>query len=65
MGNFRGWEWIIILAIVLILFGANRLPALAKSVGRSAKIFRSEIKGDEDRPTTTEPLDGDSERKQV
>lgn len=44
MGNLRGWEWLILLAIVLLLFGARRLPDLARSVGRSLKIFRSEVK---------------------
>ncbi|MBX9245065.1 Sec-independent protein translocase subunit TatA [Actinotalea ferrariae] len=44
MGNLRGWEWVILLAIVLLLFGARRLPDLARSVGRSMKIFRSEVK---------------------
>lgn len=44
MGNLRGWEWIILLALVLLLFGARRLPDLARSVGKSMKIFRSEVK---------------------
>lgn len=39
-----GAEWIIILLIVLLLFGASRLPGLAKSVGRSMRIFRSEVR---------------------
>ncbi|WP_182113936.1 MULTISPECIES: Sec-independent protein translocase subunit TatA [unclassified Actinotalea] len=42
--NLRGWEWLILLAIVLLLFGARRLPDLARSVGKSMKIFRSEVK---------------------
>ncbi len=40
----QGWEWIVILLVVLLLFGARRLPDLARSVGRSVRIFRSEIK---------------------
>jgi len=44
MGNLRGWEWVIILLVVLLLFGARRLPDLARSVGKSARIFRSEVK---------------------
>jgi sec-independent protein translocase protein TatA len=44
-GNtFTGWHLIIILAIVLLLFGAPKLPALAKSVGQSMRIFRGEMK---------------------
>lgn len=40
----QGWEWLIILLVVLLLFGARRLPDLARSVGRSMRIFRSEVK---------------------
>lgn len=35
---------IIILVIILLLFGAPKLPGLARSVGQSMKIFRNEIK---------------------
>ncbi len=45
-------QWLIILAIVLLLFGATRLPKLAKSLGESARIFKSEVRNmrDEDKP---------------
>lgn len=40
-----GWtELLIILFVVLLLFGANKLPDLARSMGRSARIFKSEVK---------------------
>jgi sec-independent protein translocase protein TatA len=42
--RLQGWEWIIILVIVLLLWGAPKLPALAKSMGQSLKIFRGEMK---------------------
>jgi len=38
------WQILLILAIVLLIFGAARLPALAKSLGQSARVFRGEIK---------------------
>ena len=42
------WQtWVIVLAVVLLLFGATRLPALSKSLGQSIKIFRKEVKGDD------------------
>ena len=44
MANLNGWHLIIVLFIVLLLFGAPKLPALARSVGQSMKIFRSEVK---------------------
>ncbi|GAA1803991.1 Sec-independent protein translocase subunit TatA [Nesterenkonia flava] len=42
--NIQGWQWVIILAIVLLLFGAPKLPKLAKSMGESMRIFKSEVK---------------------
>lgn len=42
--GFTGWHALIILVVVVLLFGATKLPALAKSVGQSMKIFRNEMK---------------------
>lgn len=53
--NFGGWHLLIILAVVLLLFGAAKLPALAKSMGQSARVFKGEIKAmkdDEATPTS-------------
>jgi len=45
MGNlFTGWHLIAVLFIILLLFGAPKLPALARSIGQSMKIFRNEVK---------------------
>ena len=38
--NFNGWEIVIVLVIILLLFGARKLPDLARSIGASAKEFR-------------------------
>ena len=51
-------ELLLILVIVLILFGAQRLPDLAKSLGSSVKEFKkgvSEITKDDAASTTTPP----------
>ncbi|WP_159500142.1 twin-arginine translocase TatA/TatE family subunit [Microbacterium sp. 18062] len=40
--NLTGWHALIILAVVLLVFGAAKLPALAKSVGQSVRILKSE-----------------------
>ncbi|PJJ65434.1 Sec-independent protein translocase subunit TatA [Compostimonas suwonensis] len=42
--NLTGWHLIIILAVVLLLFGSTKLPALSRSIGQSMRIFRSETK---------------------
>jgi sec-independent protein translocase protein TatA len=47
LGNLTGWHFLIILVIILLLFGAPKLPGLARSLGQSAKIFKSEIKPEE------------------
>ena len=44
LGNLTGWHLLIVLAVVLLIFGAAKLPGLAKAVGQSARIFRSEVK---------------------
>jgi sec-independent protein translocase protein TatA len=46
LGNLNGWHAIILLVVVLLLFGAPRIPALAKSLGQSLKIFKTEVKPD-------------------
>ncbi len=38
-----GWELIIVLVVILLLFGARKLPDLARSLGASAKEFRKGI----------------------
>lgn len=44
-GNaFTGWHLLIIVAVVLLLFGAPKLPGFARSLGQSMRIFRSEVK---------------------
>ncbi len=55
-GNaFTGWHALIILAVVLLLFGAAKLPALAKSVGQSMKIFKTEMKTGQDDTSAARP----------
>lgn len=41
LGLTGGWEWIIILALVVLLFGAKKLPELARGLGKSITNFKS------------------------
>jgi sec-independent protein translocase protein TatA len=43
--NLGGWEIVLILAVVLLVFGSKRLPDSARSLGRSLRIFKAETKG--------------------
>lgn len=45
MGNIGTAELIIGLVIVVLLFGAKRLPEAARGIGQSLRIFKSEMKG--------------------
>ena len=40
----EGWHILIIIVIAIVLFGAPKLPGLARSVGQSLRIFKSEVR---------------------
>jgi sec-independent protein translocase protein TatA len=44
MGSFGGPELLIVLLVVLLLFGATRLPKLARSMGQAGKEFKEGLK---------------------
>ncbi|MEP2771285.1 MAG: twin-arginine translocase TatA/TatE family subunit [Fulvivirga sp.] len=51
LGMPGGWEWIIIILVVLIFFGAKKIPELARGLGRGIREFKDatkEIKKDID-----------------
>ncbi|UII27742.1 twin-arginine translocase TatA/TatE family subunit [Fulvivirga maritima] len=46
-----GWEWVVIILVVLIFFGAKKIPELARGLGRGIREFKdatNEIKRDID-----------------
>ncbi|HWR47879.1 MAG TPA: Sec-independent protein translocase subunit TatA [Pseudonocardiaceae bacterium] len=45
MAGLSGWHLLILLAVVVLLFGAKRLPDMARAVGQSVRIFKGEMKG--------------------
>lgn len=62
-GLFEGWHVIILLVLIVLLFGAKRLPDAARGLGRSLRIFKSEmsqLKDDDVKPAprSTEPIEG-------
>ena len=48
-------EIILILAVLLLLFGARKLPDLARSLGRSARELRRGMQDDDEKPSEDEP----------
>jgi sec-independent protein translocase protein TatA len=59
--NIRGWEWIIILAIVVLLFGVGRLSRIGGEIGSAIRQFRKGLKG-EDEETGATPSEDDKEQ---
>lgn len=45
IGPPQGAEWLVILAIVILVFGAAKLPELARGTGQALRIFKAETKG--------------------
>ncbi|QBJ94554.1 Sec-independent protein translocase subunit TatA [Rhodococcus sp. ABRD24] len=44
MGAMSPWHWAIVALVVIILFGSKKLPDAARGLGRSLRIFKSEVK---------------------
>ncbi|MFW0794772.1 Sec-independent protein translocase subunit TatA [Gordonia sp. CPCC 205515] len=44
MGAIQPWHIILVLLVFLILFGSKKLPDAARGLGRSMRIFKSEVK---------------------
>jgi sec-independent protein translocase protein TatA len=45
VGNLGPWEILIIAGVIVLLFGARKMPEMARSLGKSARILRAETKG--------------------
>ena len=44
MGGLSPWHWAILAVVIILLFGAKRLPDAARSLGKSLRIFKAEVK---------------------
>ena len=59
--NLSAWHLVVVGAVVVLMFGANKLPELARGVGQSMRIFKSEMKdlaADTEAPAAAAQLDG-------
>ena len=50
MGAFSIWHWVIVLVIILLLFGKNKIPSLMGDMAKGIKAFKSGMK---EEPTTS------------
>jgi sec-independent protein translocase protein TatA len=44
VGSLSPWHWAILAVVVILLFGAKKLPDAARSLGKSLRIFKSEVR---------------------
>jgi len=65
MGSFSITHWIVILAVVVLLFGAKKIPELAKGVGQGIKDFKNAIKENEETPLTISTMEGKIEKSDI
>lgn len=59
MGSFSIGHWLVILAVVVLLFGAKKIPELAKGVGQGIKDFKKAIKEDKENEAAAAAADVD------
>ncbi|MFI0409040.1 Sec-independent protein translocase subunit TatA [Actinomadura sp. 3N508] len=64
MAGLGTTEILIILALVLLLFGSTKLPTLARSLGKSARILKAETKGLHDDDDDTKPAKSEARADQ-
>lgn len=48
MGSFSIWHWLIVLAIVILIFGTKKLSSMGKDLGSAVHGFKEGIKGGEE-----------------
>jgi len=56
LGALQPWHWLILIAVVVLLFGSKRLPDAARSLGKSMRIFKSEVKELQNEHKTDTPV---------
>lgn len=52
-----GWEWIIILVIVVIIFGVGRLPEIGGAIGKSIRDLKKGMQSEEEKAEAKEPAE--------
>ncbi len=58
MGNLGAVEIILIVVVILVFFGAKRIPALAEGIGRGIREFRKALRGTEEEGRNGPPRPG-------
>jgi sec-independent protein translocase protein TatA len=65
MFGLRMPELLLILAIVVLLFGASKLPALGAGLGQGLRSFKKSFSGDDEKPTAGTPTAAPQDQTKV
>ena len=65
LGEIVGWELLLVLLLIALLFGSSKLPGLARSMGQATKEFRKGIEDGASTTTTPSPRSRRQARRQV
>ena len=49
MGSMSVWHWVVVLLVIVLLFGAKKIPELARGLGSGIKTFKKELDSDDDK----------------
>ena len=63
LGNLRGWEWIIILVVILLLFGGKKIPELMRAMGKGVKSFKEGLNDATSAADTSDKKEDSSDAK--
>ncbi|MGJ5020130.1 twin-arginine translocase TatA/TatE family subunit [Bradyrhizobium oligotrophicum] len=56
MGSLSIWHWIVVIAVVLLLFGRGKISDLMGDVAQGIKAFKKGMQDDDKAPEKTEPV---------
>jgi sec-independent protein translocase protein TatA len=62
LNGLGSWHFIVIIAVVVLLFAAPKLPGFAKSLGQSLRIFRGEMKQMKDESSEAKATDSSADK---
>ncbi len=62
LGFIRGYEWLIIVLVVVLLFGGKKIPELMKGVGKGVKSFKEGLNGTDSAGEESAKSDSESKK---
>jgi sec-independent protein translocase protein TatA len=63
LGNMRGWQFIVVVLLILLLFGGKKVPELMRGLGRGVQEFKKGM--EEAKHEINTSLDGDADKKKA